>query len=64
MAEVSKGGKVNTGAKVIRCPGKPGKPCTDPGPNGQDALYGEGKRLANGCAGGWRCTVCGTVSAG
>ena len=25
---------------------------------GQDKLYGKGKRLHNKCKDGWRCTVC------
>jgi len=45
---------INKGAKVLPCT------CKDAGHLGQDAIYGDGKRLHNGCRGGWRCTVCGT----
>jgi hypothetical protein len=47
---------INTGTKILNCT------CKDKAPHalGQDFLYGDGKRLHNGCRDGWRCTVCGT----
>lgn len=39
----------NEGARILHCH------CSYPF---QDKRYGRGRRVHNGCAKGWRCTVC------